>query len=94
MTDDRDLEARIRALEAGGIVTEMRLTQLEGWRKLDQPRIEQLVRDGDVAEQVRAALDVRAGHQWKLWEKAAAAACAFVGVAGSLAQLGQIAGWF
>lgn len=59
-----DLERRVSLLEASDAVRAAQLNELEGWRRRDEPRVQTLVEDGRVADQVRDALETANEHRW------------------------------
>jgi hypothetical protein len=86
-----DLEQRVRLLEAGQIVHDARLNEIEAWRRRDEPRTLQLVQDATVADEVRKALKERTRHEWSISQKIAAVVVALpTFAAGILALIAQV----
>lgn len=81
------LEDRVSTLEAGEIVTDRRLDDLEAWRDRDEPRTLKLVQDAQIADEVRQALREAGARRWSRLEKIGALALGAVTFAGSIAEL-------
>lgn len=67
----------------------MRLVALEEWRRRDEPRVSELVHDGELADAVRDALAHRSRWELTLAQKIAGALCGLVVVAGGITQIVQ-----
>lgn len=83
------VDERIRMLEAELLVMSMRVQELETWRRVDEPRIDKLITDGHVADEVRKALSQRSRRDFTFLEKLAAAVVGLVAFAGGIAQIWQ-----
>ncbi len=81
-----DVETRLRLVEAEQKVNSLRMDELEAWRRRDEPRIAELTTAAQVAREVRAALADARRVEWRLWQKAAAAAVGGVTLAGGVAS--------
>lgn len=69
---DADADARLRLLESAHVVSELRVSQLESWQRRDEPRVSELVKQRELAEEVRRALNERSRQEWSRTQKALA----------------------
>ena len=76
----------MRLLEAGHIVNDARLNELENWRRRDEPRIARLSSAAEIADAVRTALAERGARTWKRWHVVTACLVGLVTVAGGVAS--------
>lgn len=76
----------MRLLEAGQIVNDLRLNELEGWRRKDEPRVARLSTAAEIADAVRDALADRGRRTWKRWHIVVAGIVTLVTVAGGVAS--------